>query len=1132
MNRCIPNLLFLTLTILAIIGLYIRSVDRVSDDHARLEQAIRAAKQYNVDLDSSVLSLRLGIRQDYDQLTSFEQALRSVVARELVQLDASWLVTSEVSQRIERVDDLVQQKLALSQEFKATHAIVRNSIAALFRNVQLAKQTPQLPANIQLAVADLETSGYRFCMSGDSNDRKQFSDAIANLESELLRTTPQQAFPKINWAIRHGNKLLELRQTLDETVSQLVATPVRPAILAVMDDANTAYQRRSSSQNRYHAGMIIAIMVLLGYCVTQATALWKSARDLNVINKVLEQRGDDQTADLQRSKDFFQGVLDAIDAPICVLDSGGQIVETNASWSEFSSKQCAQGLGIGDNYLQQCRQQVHDGQHDGAGQVADAIAAVITGHNAQHVSEYECDSQQEKFWYQVNVTPLRNHQAGVAVVTHLDITERVTAQRELQETSEHLELLSLVAKYTDNTVVITDAEGCIEWVNDGFVRASGYSFAEVQGKVPGHILYGENTDPATIQQIRQRVLEKKGFDVEIVHYRKSGEPYWVAIGAQPIHREDGELIRYIAIESEITDRKKSEARLAAVTQILQTQKQTLNAVLESVAAGIVSVNDQGDIVSFNPEAEEIFGEHWLKSRSMLEQLEAIEIVDPITYEPIPLIQLPMVRALQGEQVRNEELLVRRKDKDVLVSINATPLASDGQQGAVITVLDITQQWKRDLNQRMLREGLDFAQDAMFVCESTGQIIDANEISCKRLGYPREELLKISVPDVDPGLPREKWPEFWGQLKDQKAMVLESKHRKSDDSTFPVEVTINYSAFGGIEYACCFVRDITDRKRAEREREQLAGELQNAARQAGMAEVATGVLHNVGNVLNSVNVSTNLIRDRINASPVDHLAKAAAVIAENKTDLGSFLTHDPRGKHFPALLNQLATSFRSERDAQRDEIQALAKSVEHIKEIVSMQQSFAKKSGMTESVDPIELIEDAVKINDASLMRHGVELIREFEDVPNIEVRKHEVLQILINLIKNAKQAVDKSDASEKTIRLTARTEDEHVRLEVRDNGIGISQENLKNIFQHGFTTKTTGHGFGLHSCANSAREMGGSMSVHSDGEGLGATFTLRLPLHDRVLSTRDTSIPQTLDSPTIPALPIETVTTPHLPTGG
>ncbi|QDV68147.1 Sensor protein FixL [Rosistilla carotiformis] len=1097
MNRRLSHLLFLTLTLLAIMGLYLRSIDRVSGDYARLATATRVTMQHNVDLDSAVLSLRLGIRQDYDQLTYYEQSLHSTVSNGLGKLAAPRLLTPELHRRIDNVESLVQDKLVLSHEFKATHAIVRNSIAALLRNVELAKQSPTLPANLKLVLADLESSGYRFSVSGKSTDRKVFSDTLAKLKSEWMATNGDAPYPKIDWTIRHGTKLIELRHALDETVSRLVAIPVRPATLAVMDDAIKIYQRQWSTQNRYHAGMIVAIMVLLGYCATQAMALWKNAHELNVINKALEQRGDDQTADLQRSKDFFQGVLDAIDAPICVLDSTGRIVETNASWGEFSQNQNSHRLGIGSNYLQECRRRVQDGQDDGAKQFADAIEAVIAGHDGQHVSEYECESPTDKFWYQVNVTPLRDHQAGVAVVTHLDITDRVAAQRKLLETSEHLELLSLVAKYTDNSVVITDAHGCIEWVNDGFRRVSGYSFEDVKGKVPGNILYGEKTDPSAIAQIQERILKKQGFDAEILHYRKSGEPYWVAIGARPIHNENGALVRYVAVDSEITDRKESEARLTAVTQTLQTQKQTLDAVLESVAAGIVSVNHQGDIVSFNPAAEEIFGEHWLKSESLLEQLEAVEIVDPITYDPIPLIQLPMIRALQGEQVRNEELLVRRKDKDVLVSINAIPLASDGQQGAVITVLDITQQWKRDLNQRMLREGLDFAQDAMFVCESVGRIIDANEVSCKRLGYAREDLLKLVVSDIDPGVPAEKWPDFWSQLKQRKAMVLESKHRKIDGSTFPVEVTINYSDFGGIQYACCFARDITARKLAERERDQLAGELQNAARQAGMAEVATGVLHNVGNVLNSVNVSTNLIRDRIQASPVEHLSKAANVIAENEADLGNFLTNDKRGKHFPALLKQLATSFQNERDAQNEEIQALAKSVEHIKEIVSMQQSFARKSGMTESVDPIEMFEDAIKINDASLVRHGVDLVREFDAVPNIQVRRHEVLQILINLIKNAKQAVDKADASEKVIRLTARTEGEHVRLEVQDNGIGISAENLKNIFQHGFTTKTTGHGFGLHSCANSAREMGGCMSVHSDGEGRGATFTLKLPLQDR-----------------------------------
>lgn len=278
-----------------------------------------------------------------------------------------------------------------------------------------------------------------------------------------------------------------------------------------------------------------------------------------------------------------------------------------------------------------------------------------------------------------------------------------------------------------------------------------------------------------------------------------------------------------------------------------------------------------------------------------------------------------------------------------------------------------------------------------------------------------------------------------------------------------------------------------------ERESLQSELLNTSRQAGMAEVATGVLHNVGNVLNSVNVSANVLGEKLRQSRVSSLQKASDVIC-NERDLGSFLTTDARGRHFPTLLKELSNSLVDERDGELDELASLVTNIEHIKEIVSMQQSFACSRGATESVQLAALVEDSLKITTASLSGHGVIVKRDFRDAPDLVTEKHKLLQILINLISNAKHALDSSDQETKQVTLSIASGDDAVCIEVRDNGAGIPSENLTKIFAHGFTTKKTGHGFGLHSSALAAQELGGSLCAHSDGPGKGATFTLRLPL--------------------------------------
>jgi signal transduction histidine kinase len=271
-------------------------------------------------------------------------------------------------------------------------------------------------------------------------------------------------------------------------------------------------------------------------------------------------------------------------------------------------------------------------------------------------------------------------------------------------------------------------------------------------------------------------------------------------------------------------------------------------------------------------------------------------------------------------------------------------------------------------------------------------------------------------------------------------------------------------------------------------------LMDVSRQAGMAEVATSVLHNVGNVLNSVNVSATLVAENTKKSQVHYLDKIVTLLHEHAADLGRFLTSDPKGRLLPGFLSQVAGQLVNEQHSAISELELLRQNIEHIKDIVAMQQSYAKISGVTETVKVTELVEDAVRMNAGALARHEVKLIREYSDVPPIVVEKHKVLQILVNLIRNAKYACDDSGRPDKQLKLRVAPTDHGVEIAVMDNGVGIPPENLARIFNFGFTTRKGGHGFGLHSGALAAKEMGGSLVAQSEGHGLGATFTIILPL--------------------------------------
>jgi C4-dicarboxylate-specific signal transduction histidine kinase len=292
--------------------------------------------------------------------------------------------------------------------------------------------------------------------------------------------------------------------------------------------------------------------------------------------------------------------------------------------------------------------------------------------------------------------------------------------------------------------------------------------------------------------------------------------------------------------------------------------------------------------------------------------------------------------------------------------------------------------------------------------------------------------------------------------------------------------------------------VAAKDKAHAELAAAQNDLVEASRQAGMAEVATGVLHNVGNVLNSVNVSTSLIRDKLRRSEVPTLGKVRDLLRQHEADLGAFLTADPKGKLVPGFIIQLSECLEEEQGVLKEEHEQLARNVEHIKEIVAMQQSYAQVSGFLEQVSIAKLLDDALQMNTAGLTRHGITIIRQYSDAPPLTVDKHQVLQILVNLVHNAKYALDACQSPEK--RLTAglgMNGNDCVKVTVADNGIGIPPENLTRIFSHGFTTRKGGHGFGLHSGANAAKEMGGQLTAHSEGLGRGATFTLELPITSR-----------------------------------
>ena len=300
------------------------------------------------------------------------------------------------------------------------------------------------------------------------------------------------------------------------------------------------------------------------------------------------------------------------------------------------------------------------------------------------------------------------------------------------------------------------------------------------------------------------------------------------------------------------------------------------------------------------------------------------------------------------------------------------------------------------------------------------------------------------------------------------------------------------------------RDISAQKEAEFALEDSNKRLIEASRRAGMAEIAINVLHNIGNVLNSVNISSATSMKLANSIKPEQLSKVAEILEDNAAT-PEFLKSDARGKQIAPYLRGLSEQISKSQSRIVEELQSLSIHVDHIKGILKTQQSYAKSQNLLEDFSLAEVLEDAIQINNDALLRHGIKFDKQIGEDHRMRNDKHRILQIIVNFIRNAKFACDEDPKPEKRISLSTETTGENeLKISVSDNGVGIPKENLKAIFQHGFTTRAEGNGFGLHSCANLASEIGGQVTVSSEGHGKGAVFSLILPIK-REASTQDSS---------------------------
>ena len=314
--------------------------------------------------------------------------------------------------------------------------------------------------------------------------------------------------------------------------------------------------------------------------------------------------------------------------------------------------------------------------------------------------------------------------------------------------------------------------------------------------------------------------------------------------------------------------------------------------------------------------------------------------------------------------------------------------------------------------------------------------------------------------------------------------------RSDHQIFVLECSVTPAMLKGEKIRIVVLRDVTYRKKLE-------SQLADAAHKSGMADIATGVLHNIGNILNSVNVAGEEISKIAHGSKMPRLIMANQLMQKNMGDIANYISSDPKGRLLPEYYIKLGEQLDLEVQAILKETESLNSKIRMMRDVIDTQQSYAKSGGFIEALDVSEIINDSIRVLRSNILQGDINLVTEFSKIEKCRVQKSKLSQVMTNLIKNSIEALEANNAQTKVKQINIavdQMDNKLVRICVSDNGPGIAAEKINNIFSHGFTTKANGHGFGLHTCANSMSEMGGSIKVESGGLGMGATFIVLVPI--------------------------------------
>ena len=717
----------------------------------------------------------------------------------------------------------------------------------------------------------------------------------------------------------------------------------------------------------------------------------------------------------------------------------------------------------------------------------------------------------------------------------LGIAEDIT---ESKKTETELSRLAIVAQKTQKGVIITDAQGCIEWVNEGFTRISGYVLEEMQGKKPGDVLQGPQTDPLTIAQLRAALATGVPFNQEIYNYNKDGKGYWVALSIAPIYQETGELEGFIAVQTDITERKQAEATV-------RESESYYRCIVETASEGVWMFDAESITTFANSRMAEMLG-------YTVEEMLGRSLFEFIDAESREIAESYVQRRRQGIRERHDFMFTRKDGSHLWAIVSATPTfdAEGNFSGVLRMITDISDRKQAEAELRQTLQELEFekfALDQSAIVSNTnefGVITYVNDQFCELFKYSREELIGKTHRLVNSGYhPADFFKQLWSTIRQGKVWRGEMKNQAKDGTLFWLDTTIVpfLNSSGEPHQYVAIRKDITQRKHAEEavrlsesqlraKNQELAKALRDVQKTQSMmvqnekmvslGQLVAGVAHEInnpvsfiyGNVMHADDYFQDLLKMlQLYQQEYPHPTPAIKKEIDN-IDL-NFLLAD-----LPKLLKSMKMG------------------AERIRQIVLSLKNFSRlDEAEQKQVDIHEGIESTLLILQHRFKETAghpkITLLKEFGNLPRVQCYAGQLNQVFMNIISNAIDALEEAmetgqwaDGEQApipycpspTLRIctdvkyeqdalmqadSAVSDDStrhpsHIVIRIADNGPGIPIDVHERLFDPFFTTKEPGKGTGLGlsiSYQIVVEKHGGRLLCNS-APGQGTEFAIEIPV--------------------------------------